>query len=285
MSFNITYKPLCHVNAYHHYFLDDGTTAFDDLGEPTLKEEQLEKYNLNSFLKIVPSLKTQRMLAGQKIRFKETNTGFSLWIASEETVTPNLFEPKIELSQSETLQFLLYIKDSLFENYSTVVATPSTPFYFSNKKPDTEPVSFSEINLEETIPHTLISNFTSTEATYVKLSEELSATETQNLFGIISLQVEADTPSKSLLDGSGQLPATPPTFKIQIKNRETFWQYLDQKDGSFIHKSPTELPLVKNGIVGYSFDSIKRPAAAPNRLLFVKDGGGTIIETISEIFI
>lgn len=285
MSFTYTYKPLCRVNAYHHYFLDDGTTAFDDPLAPSLKEKQLEKYTVGSFLKIVPSKKTQRILAGQKIIYKETASGFALWIASEETATPNQFIPKIELSQTETFHFLLYSKDPIFENYSTVEATPSIPFYLSNKKPDTEPVSFSEIDVEENPSHTLINNFTSTEATYAKLSEELSAVEKQKLFGVISLQIEADTPSKSLLNASGQIRVPTPTFKIQFKNRETFWQYLNSKDGSIIHKSVTELPLVKNGIVGYSFDSIKRPAAAPNRLLFVKDGGGNIIETISEIFI
>lgn len=285
MSFTLTYKPLCFVNVYHHYFLDDGSTAFDDPLEPSLKEAQLEKYNLRSFLKIIPSLSTQRNLAGQKIIFKETATGFSLWIASEETLTPNIFRPKIELSPTETFQFLLYSNDPIFENYSTVAAAPAIPFYLSNRKPDTEPGSFSEIDVETKIPHTLINNYTITEATYRQLSNTLSVEERQKLFGVISLQVEADTPSKNLVDGSGELPATPPIFKVQLKNRETFWQYLDRTDGSFIHKSASQLPLVKNGIVGYSFNSIKRPGAAPNRLLFVKDGGGNIIETISEIFI
>jgi hypothetical protein len=48
---------------------------------------------------------------------------------------------------------------------------------------------------------------------------------------------------------------------------------------------PTELPLAKNGIIGYTFDGKERPSAAPSRLIFEKDGSGNIIKTISEIYI
>jgi len=41
MSFLTTYKPLFSCSLYHHYFLDDGATAFD--GNATLKEESGEK--------------------------------------------------------------------------------------------------------------------------------------------------------------------------------------------------------------------------------------------------
>lgn len=286
MSFNHTYRTLCTVNVYHQYFLNDGTERFDNIAFPDLKEEQLEKYNFLSFMQIIPSERTRKMLSGQKIVMKQNRNGFVLWIQAEDTATKGIYQPKIDLSQTEEFDFLLYVNDPLFENYSTVVGVPTTPFFFSNKKPATELGAFSEINIETDVPQTPVENYEITALTYEAISETLTTVEKQGLFGIISLSVQADSASNSLLDTSGLTQAAPPTFKVQLRNRETFWSYLNATDGSLIHKSPTVLPLVKNGIVGHTFiTTAKRASATPNRLVFVKDGSGTIIETISEIFI
>jgi len=284
MSFNHTYRTLCSVNLYHQYFLNDGLDRFDD--SIILKTEQLDKYDFQSFMQLVPTERTKKLLAGQKIVMKQNRSGFVLWIQAEDTLTDGVYRPKIDLSQTEELHFLLYATDPLFENYSTVEGIPSIPFYFSNKKPATELGAFSEINIETDIPQTPVEDYDITALTYETLSEVLATEEMQGLFGIISLSVQADTVANSLLDVGGLTQVTTPIFKVQLRNRETFWSYLDATDGTLIHKSPTVLPLVKNGIVGHTFiTTAKRASAAPNRLVFVKDGGGTIIETISEIFI
>ncbi|GAA3630183.1 hypothetical protein [Flavivirga jejuensis] len=286
MSFNHKYRTLCTVNLYHQYFLNDGVERFDNLANPDLKKEQLEKYNVQSFLQIKPTERTKKLMSGQKIVMKQNRSGFVLWIQAEDTITDGIYKPKIDVSQTDQFDFLLYVTDPLFENYSTVVGVPDIPFYFSNKKPATELGVFSEINIETDIPQTPIEDYDITAFTYETVSEKLSSSEKKGLFGIISLSVQADTASNSLLDTSGLTQATTPTFKVQLRNRETFWSYLDATDGTLIHKSPTLLPLVQNGIVGYTFDTTaKRASAEPNRLVFVKDGSGTIIETISEIFI
>lgn len=286
MSFSHTYRHLCTVNLYHQYFLNDGQIRFDDISHPDLKAEQLDKYDFQSFMQIVPSERTKKLCSGQKIVFKESSSGFALWIQAKDTATDSIYEPKIDLAQSETLHFLLYTKDPLFENYSTVVAFPEIPFFFSNKKPLTELGGFSEINVETDIPQTPVEEYNITPLTYKSISETLTTVERKGLFGIISLSVQADTPKNSLLDTNGLTQAIIPIFKVQLRNRETFWSYLNSKNGVLIHKSPTPLPLVKNGIVGHTFiTTTKRASAEPNRLVFVKDGSGTIIETISEIFI
>ena len=286
MSFNITYKPLCTLNFYHHYFLDDGETLFDDVSFPDLKTEQLEKYTFQNFARIQPTEQTKKILANQKIIFKQSKTGISLLIQAEETDVADTYKPFIELAQNESLQFLIHITDSLFENYSTIPAVPLTPYYFSNKQPSTEIANWNGINLESNTPPTGIENYGISTDTNTLLSNSINFKERQQLFGIISLSVAADNSTKSLLEISGNLPLSPPNFKIQLANRKTFWHYLNAKDGSVIHKSPTTLPLVKNGIVTYTFNTTaRRPAATPNKLVFVKDGSGTIVETISEILI
>lgn len=286
MSFNNTYRILCTVNLYHQYFLNDGKERFDNAAFPDLKAEQLEKYNFQSFMQVVPSERTKRLCSGQKIVFRERRSGFTLWIQAIDTTSSGIYKPKIDLTQTETLHFLLYATDPLFENYSTVVAVPKVPFFFSNKKPLTELGAFRTINIETDIPQTPVEEYVITPLTYKSISETLTTAERKGLFGIISLSVQADTSTNSLLDTDGLTQATAPIFKVQLRNRETFWSYLNAKNGDLIHKSPTPLPLVKNGIVGHKFiTTANRASAEPNRLVFVKDGSGTIIETISEIFI
>ena len=289
MSFVTTYKPLFSCNLYHHYFLDDGATPFDD--NATLKEEQLEKYDFDEFLTVVPTQETAQFFRGHKLHFRLSPSGFTIFIKAEENPpSSGTYEPFIELAQNATLTFLLSVKDGLFENYSTVEASPAIPFYFSNKQPSTEAGPFQYIDLETTTND--IADFTISQATYDAILENLSAKEKIGLFGIISLEmagddtVPVDGNSRNILNLDGTLQDPAPIYKIQIANRSTIWNYRDPLDGSLIHSSdPTELPLVKNGIIGYTFDSQERPSATPSRIIYEKDGGGNIIKTISEIYI
>jgi hypothetical protein len=289
MSFTTTYRKLFSVNIYHSYFLDDGNLAFDS--SPVLKEAQLVNYNFEDFCKIIPSEKTQELFKGNKLVFKTTSNGFTIFSKAEETA-PNsgIYRPLVNLSQATVFDFLIYVKDALFENYSTVNSKPLIPYYLSNKKPVTEGVSFNYLDLETTtLP---IEDFTINQASYGEIRTNLSEKEKIGLFGIISLEMAGDETvpfdgnSRNILNVNGTIPANPKTFKLQIKNRSTIWNYRNATDSSLLHSTdPAELPLVKNGIIGYSFGGQERPSAFPSRLLFEKDGGGNIIKTISEIYI
>jgi len=289
MSFLTTYRALFEVHLYHHYFLDNGAIAFDS--SATLKAEQLEKYNFNSYLRIVPSLKTQRILEGQRLIVKNSPKGISVWGKVEETApSSGIYKPFISLAQSQKLQFLLYVTDSLFENYSTIEANPLRPLYFSNKKPITEGGSFQYIDKEDTTSG--VELYTITEDSFEEIEKGLTHYERIGLFGIISLEMAGDDTvpwdgnSRNILNTDGTLPGSIPTYKIQFLNRSTIWNYINPVDNSLIHSSdPTTLPLVKHGIIAYNFGGKERPSAQPNRIVYEKDGSGTIIKTISEIFI
>lgn len=289
MGFTATYRLLLRVNVYHRYFLDDGTVAFDS--DPILKATQLSHYDFGTFCSVIPAADTLRRFIGNKLVFKTDPTGFSLYVKAEETA-PNsgIFKPYVNLSQTDTFTFLIYVKDSLFENYSTVNPKPSIPYYFSNKKPVSEGVSFNYMDLETTtLP---IEDFTISQNTYNEIAKTLSAEEKIGLFGIISLEMAGDDTvpfdgnARNILNANGTIPVNPKAFKLQIKNRKTIWHYRNAADSTLLHSTdPTELPLVKNGIIGYGFNGQEQPAAFPSRLLFEKDGGGNIIKTISEIYI
>lgn len=289
MSFTTTYKILFGMNLYHNYFLDDGSVAFDT--NATLKEAQLNKYNFEDFCEIIPSEETREIFKGNKLVFKSIPSGFVIYTKAEETA-PNsgTFKPFVSLPQTTVFNFLIYVKDSLFENYSTVNSKPLIPYYFSNKKPASEGVSFKYIDLETTtLP---IEGFKINQASYDSISDILSEKERIGLFGIISLEMAGDNTipfdgnARNILNASGTIPAIPKTFKLQLKNRSTIWNYRDASSSTLLHSTdPTELPLAKNGIIGYAFDGQERPSAFPSRIIFEKDGGGNIIKTISEIFI
>jgi hypothetical protein len=289
MSFIATYKILFGINLYHHYFLDDGSIAFDT--NASLKEVQLNKYNYGDFCEIFPSEETQEIFKGNKLVFKTTPSGFTMYAKAEETA-PNsgTYKPFVNIPQTTVFNFLIYVKDSLFENYSTVNSKPSIPYYFSNKKPLSEGVSFKYIDLETTtLP---IENFTINQTSYDEIAKNFSTKEKVGLFGIISLEMAGDDTipfdgnPRNILNANGTIPVFPKNFKLQLKNRSTIWNYRDASSNTLLHSTdPTTLPLAKNGIIGYSFNGQERPSAFPSRLIFEKDGGGNIIKTISEIFI
>lgn len=282
------YMPLFHLNIFHKYFLNDGIVDFDN--SPQLKEDQLRKYKVSDFLHIIPSEKTAKDLKGRKLLFKPTDSGISIYVMAEETA-PNsgIFTPKRTLDQDFSIDLLFYIKDPLFENYSIVSAVNEIPFYFTNKKPVTEIAPYNYI---DTTDSTLVENFTISEATYSETTKRLAPKEMLQLFGIISLEMSGDDTfpidgfARNSIEINGNLVANTPEFKIQFENRSTIWNYRNTEDDTILNTTdPQELPLVKNGIVVYSFDGIERPVASPNRLIFEKDINGNIIKTFSEIYI
>src|SRR5690606_26055413 len=189
MSFTTTYKLLFSLNLYHHYFLDDGNIAFDD--NLTLKEEQLNKYNFEDFCEMIPSEETQEIFKGNKLVFKTIPSGFTIYVKAEETA-PNsgTYKPFVSLPQTTVFNFLIYVKYSLFENYSTVNLKPLIAYYFSNKQPVSDGEYSNYIDLEATVLQ--IENFTKHQTSYAEIEKAISEKEKIGLFAIISLEMAGD---------------------------------------------------------------------------------------------
>ena len=289
MCFPILYQPLCSVNIYHEYFLNDGLIPFDS--SESLKQKQLSKYDVREFIDIIPSEETYHLLSSHKIIFKPLETGFTLIMQAEESKqNPQIYTPKITPEKDTTLQFLLYINDFLFENYSTVNSIPNVPFYFSNTKPASEGATFNYINLNNT--HQAVSDFSISETTWRGMEGQFSELEKESLFGIISLKLRGDGNStynsnkRNLLSNNTVPEINCKEFKIQFSNRKTIWHYKNALNNTLLHSTePEKLPLVKNGTIEYSFNSRKQPQASPTRLIVEKDKLGNITKTISEIYI
>lgn len=283
MAFKLTYRPLFELKIYHRYLLDDGETPFDQT--PEIQEQQLEKYNFKTFLKVQPSQETQKKLKGHRILFKTTPDTIILFVLSEQVSSdPDVFRPLIAIDDNLQFDFMLRITDSLFSNYSAINAVNEIPYFFSNYKPILEAPGYTLINtLTDMIP---ARDYTISGLTFDDLKTAYSPQDLKGVFGIVSLKAKGENQSHNLTLVTGNLPQSLPQFKIIFENRKTFWRYY--RSGSVTPEYTTEpdlKPLVKNGMVSISDGEKDYPAATPKSLFFERDSGGNIIKTFSEIYI
>ena len=106
MSTITTYRPLFQLDIFHKFFLDDGLTPFDT--NETVLEKQLQKYNWNSFGKIVPTVETKVNLQNHRMLLKPNPLGFVVLIEAElfNDTAPN-YTPLIALDQDLKLNIKL----------------------------------------------------------------------------------------------------------------------------------------------------------------------------------
>ena len=241
MSFSITYGLLFEVTLLHNYFLNNAEETFTGMSD-TDKEKMLQHFNTDAFTAITPTLETYNELKNYKMVFKKTKTGFRVYIKVKET---NETEPFIKIPVDLNLKFLIKIKDYQFENYTALDFALNQVFLFSNVRPLTEPVSFEY--LPKINDNKLISDdFLVSEETTANLISTLQSSEKQNVFGLISLNLQGDNSAGNIVNNLGEIVS--PNFKIHFDNRKTLWKYINRKAGTEI-KTNTAKPLTRSGFV------------------------------------
>ena len=227
MSFNPTYALLFEVTLLHNYFLDNGEAAYTSMSAEG-KEKMLQKFKIDSFMSITPTIATNTRLRNFKMMFKLTKTGFRVYIMVKQD---DAGDPFISVPSDLKLDFKISINDYQFENYTNLEFASKQIFLFSNVRPSTEPVSFEYI--PKINNNVLISNgYLVSEKTTMHFISELHTPERQDVFGIISLTMRGDNNSKDILNNSGKM--TSPNFKIHFDNRKTLWKYINRKAGTVI---------------------------------------------------
>ncbi|UZO81767.1 hypothetical protein NBT05_04685 [Aquimarina sp. ERC-38] len=183
------------VKINHDYFLDDGTTKFDDLLEDQ-KNVRLANYNISDNLTITPVLKTQSDLRNHKIVFRQTNRGFLLFANVDEYTRANdsaqVFCSKIQPTKDLMLTFKLRFKDTYFRNYTNNTDSEENRFfYFSNVRPDGENNSLS-IFFKNTKVHTrfLLQPETSRSIMHEILINEIAPIDPLGLENIVLINPE-----------------------------------------------------------------------------------------------
>ncbi len=243
MSFQTRYKTLLRVFIYHNYHLNNGTDEFNLMTEGE-RDIQLKHYDHRSFLEIIPSEDTFRLLAGHKLVFHSRNDHFSIGIKTD---TDNAQQPFIPIDITASLTFLVRIKDPYFMNYTLYTAEKDRVLYLTNVKPATEDMDFACI--PGPAENTFISeNHLLSENGTRDILGRLRDREKTGISGCIKLHMRADSAEHHILDNNGELFENIPEFKIHFDNRKTFWKYLKPSEG-FEVETLAEKPLTKNGFV------------------------------------
>jgi len=132
----LSFKKLFEVKILHHYFLNEGMIHFEAMASDD-KLRQLSAYDIHDVFRIRPTTDCLPKLAGHKLIFKKTFTGFLVGTQTEIGDSAKAFA---DLVEKEQFSFELQIKDSQLFNYSAlpIKELPNHIYYFSNRKPDSQ---------------------------------------------------------------------------------------------------------------------------------------------------
>lgn len=269
MSFTIKYKPLFKVNLFHLFFLNKGTEDFISMSDAD-KNNQLATYSVSNFFTIRPARSTNQKLHGSRLVFKTTNTGFSVWTKVTEADEK---EPFIELHDDFSLSFLIQVKDLYYLNYTGLqLENAGKTYFFSNRRPSTEPIAFPFIRLTGTNTEIDDTFILSEDGTTEQLAD-LGTDEKNNLFGIVKLWIKGENSAMDITDVTGKIPEPETQFELFLGNRKTYWRYLFNNDQTVVPGDDVEIengnakilvtkneqPLTQNGFVSIELGGVELP--------------------------
>lgn len=139
MGFVITYKTLFEVRLLHHYHLDKAGEGGDyllfDLATDAEQEEALRKYDISSFLNIVPTEACYSLLRKHNCIFQKRQDRFIIAIKVQYNDGLNAYTPFVPLADDLAFTFRYTIADPYFLNYSNIPLPKQkdTVFLFQNK--------------------------------------------------------------------------------------------------------------------------------------------------------
>jgi hypothetical protein len=121
----IRYRPLLHVEIAHDYFMSRGDVVLEantDADRAALTNH----YTVNDFLRIHPDDTTVSTLAGHKMLFKVTASGFTVAVQLDPSATD--IRPLVPPPPDFRLRFVMRLTDKRFSNY-TELGPVDTRFY------------------------------------------------------------------------------------------------------------------------------------------------------------
>ncbi|WP_130733211.1 hypothetical protein [Flavobacterium sp. J27] len=243
MSFSITYKTLCEITVLHSYFLNSGIEEFSGMTD-VKKGKMLKNYKYKNFLEIIPSEATAKLLRNNHLVFIPLHNSIKIGVKAHPDNEDVTFA---SISLDTTLDFIIRIKDYLFENYTAISPTSQQLFYISNIKPVDEPVSFKYIPLASEAVF-INDDYKVSDVSTAKILDSFGTNEKTGIFGVVSLKMQADNSNLNLLSPLQEIISPTPTFKIHFDNRKTFWKY-SKTNSTFEVETTLEKPLTQNGFV------------------------------------
>lgn len=95
---------------------------------------------------------------------------------------------------------------------------------------------------------------------------------------IVLAAVRGDDDAYSFVDAAGAPRTTPPVYEMRLKNRSTFWTYLDKQTGTVGATEPQPLPLTYFGNAG----TRQKPSRG---IVKAQMNGARIARLVSEIYV
>ena len=123
MAIKTSYKKLFEVKCLHHYFLNVGTSHFEDIG-PAEQIKRMSKYDINDFVEFVPTMETKRILKGYRMKALQTATGIFIVVPVSKSDPAKPAFPPV----TGSLTFALFTKGFKFPNYSKFTIETSISF-------------------------------------------------------------------------------------------------------------------------------------------------------------
>lgn len=291
MGLNNIYKTLFDIRILHHYFLDEGTDVYTASGSPAALQSRFDhnrkNYELSAFMRIVPTVRTQKVLSNYKALFRQYKDGIMVAIKDSGDNTT----PFIPFDASFFLDFTIEITDQYFVNYTnTNWNNASNLVYLSNLDPaaytpPTEddlpavPVAFKRLSQ--------YNGSGSGTSMNINLLKDVDPKELNNKFGFIRIYLTGEPSEMSLAAlnlGVYEFSSPTPELNMYLANRSTRWRFLENQGATIAYTSNPQ-PLTKNGY-------IKTPPGNGNQTRYPNPDAKLIVEDpplsgtyYSEVFI
>ncbi|HET9503307.1 MAG TPA: hypothetical protein VFO93_07190 [Hymenobacter sp.] len=223
--FRTGYHTLLEVQLLHRYFLNVGTTKFEDAPTSPSVMAAWRAYDLRQFCRLEPSPATRALLAEQRLLLRPLAEGFRVAQALDAAGTA----PAVPLDASTELTFWLYLTDPAWPLYTD----PGAGYEFARLVPSpTNPAGQVLV-----LSYDEQDDGSASTAPFVSLKQSLepwpAAASPDRPLAVLRLR---------LLSSPGTLP-DPRHFRHVFDNRRTTWEY----KGSPVRPNP--LPLVHHGRV------------------------------------
>ena len=115
MSITTKYKKLFEVQIWHHYFLNNGNTHYEDMSaDDQLK--MLRQYDVRNIFYLLPTKDTIQNLNDNRLKLIDTSTGF---IVVTPTSPSDPSNPAVDLKSGKFI-FALYPRDHKFLNFTNL---------------------------------------------------------------------------------------------------------------------------------------------------------------------
>ena len=123
------YRPLFDVDIAHDYFLSRGDVVLEaqaDVDRAALGN----RYSVGDFLEVFPDDATMPVLAGHKLLFRNTGTGFRVAVRLDPSASDT--RPMVPPSGALRLTFVLRLADTSFANYTELGPVTTSLYRFGN---------------------------------------------------------------------------------------------------------------------------------------------------------